>query len=72
MAQQREMQAATDSLDRKIDRRHSGRNKAMCLEVEVSGESAKSDSLPEWACELFSYNSTIVLTELADTFICYV
>ena len=67
------MQAATDS-HRKIDRRCSERNKAMCLEVEVSGESAKSDSLPEWACKLFSYNSTIVLTELADmyTFLCYV
>ena len=34
----REMQAANDSLDRKIDRRCSGRSKAMCLNVEVSGE----------------------------------
>ena len=32
------MQAAIDSLDRKIDRRRSGRSKVMCLNVEVSGE----------------------------------
>ena len=35
----REMQATIDSLDRKIKRRHSGRSKSMCLDVEVSGES---------------------------------
>ena len=47
----REMQAVIDSLDRKIDRRRSGRSKAMCLEVVVSGESTrpKPDGLPEWA-----------------------
>ena len=52
----REMQAAIDSLDRKIDRRRSRRSKAMCLNVEVSGESTrpKPDGLPELACELFS------------------
>ena len=65
MAQQREMQAATDSLDRKIDRRHSERNKAICLEVEVSGESAKPESLPEWACELFS--SAIIKTHDSES-----
>ena len=50
------MQAAIDSLDRKIDRRCSRRSKAMCLNVEVSGESTrpKPDGLPEWAYELFS------------------
>ena len=50
------MQASIDSLDRKIDRRHSKRSKAMCLNVEVSGESTrpKPDGLPELACELFS------------------
>ena len=50
------MQAAIDSLDRKIDRRRSGRSKAMCLNVEVSGELTrlKPDGLPEWACEFFN------------------
>jgi len=50
------MQALMESLDRKIDRRRSGRSKAMCLEVQVSGESTrpKPDGLPEWACELFN------------------
>ena len=52
----REMQATIDSLDRKIERRRSGRSKSMCLDVETSGESTrpKPDGLPEWACELFS------------------
>ena len=51
----REMQALMESLDQKIDRRRSGISKAMCLEVQVSGESTrpKPDGLPEWACELF-------------------
>ena len=52
----REMQAVVESLDRKIERRRTARSKAMCLEVEVSGESTrpKPDGLPDWAVELFS------------------
>ena len=53
----REMQTVMESLDRKIDRRRTGRSKAMCLQIEeVSGESTrpKPDGLSEWACELFS------------------
>ena len=52
----REMQAVVESLDRKIKRRRTARSKAMCLEVEVSGESTrpKPDGLPDWAVELFS------------------
>ena len=50
------MQAAIDSTDRKIDRRRSGRSKAMCLNVEISVESTRPrpDGLPEWARKLFS------------------
>ena len=50
------MQAVIESLDRKIERRCNGRSKAMCLEVEVSGESTRPrpDGLPEWAVERFS------------------
>ena len=52
----REMQAIVESLDRKIERCHTGRSMAMCLEVQVSGESTrpKPDGLPEWAVELLS------------------
>lgn len=59
------MQAVINSLDRKVDRRRSGRSKAMCLEVVVSGESArpKLDNLSKWTCELASYE-LLVLTEL--------
>lgn len=52
----REFQQILESLDRKIDRQRSERSKAMCLSVEVGGDSGreKPDTLPEWATELFS------------------
>ena len=51
----REFQDILESLDRKIARRRTARGKAMCLEVEMGGDSArqKPDGLPDWAAELF-------------------
>ena len=51
----REFQDILESLDRKIARRRTARGKAMCLEVEIGGDSTrqKPDGLPEWAAELF-------------------
>ena len=51
----REFQDILESLDRKIARRRTARGKAMCLDVEVGGNSTrpKPDCLPEWAAELF-------------------
>jgi len=51
----REFQQILESLDRKIDRRRSARSKAMCLSIEIGGDSSreKPDTLPEWASELF-------------------
>ena len=44
-----------DSLDRKLQRKRTPRGKAMCLEVEIGGNSSrpKPDHFPEWATELF-------------------
>ena len=44
-----------DSLDRKLQWKRTPRGKAMCLEVEIGGNSSrpKPDHFPEWATELF-------------------
>ena len=51
----REFQDILKSLHRKIARRRTARGKAVCLEVEMDGDSTrqKPDGLPEWAAELF-------------------
>ena len=50
-----EFQKIIESLDRKIDRRRSGRSKRMCLEVEQGGDSSREppEGIAEWAVELF-------------------
>jgi len=49
-----EFEKVLQSLDRKVDRRRDARSKAMCLKVEVSGDSLreKPADLPEWASNL--------------------
>ena len=51
----RECQNAMESLDRKLQRKRTPRGKAMCLRVEMGGNSSrpKPDHFPEWATELF-------------------
>ena len=50
-----ELLKVIESLDRKVERRHSDR-KAMCLEVIVGSDSQRQvpNDAPEWAIELFS------------------